>query len=378
MKLRRIVIALVVVGWSACSKQAVVDLTIDLDPGVDTSIVSTARSLQFDVSGAFTQSSTVALTQPFASNGQERIAIRAAGGGDVTLDVTALDALGTALLAGEARFTLRAGDTVAQELTLHVAPDLPDGGAPDDMAVADDMVVAGDMAATPVADLATADMAPSLCPTGVLLCDDFESGTISSTKWDNGTAQSNATVAIDNTRAHSGRYSLHLHTNVVNGGSATATIAETHTFTPSGATFWTRAFYYFPSNTSTLVANLFGATQNAAPNNDVALSIDHDALSIYNGFNSGSYVVSTTPKLPLDQWVCIEWEVYTGTPNQLHAWVNGQPVPALDLTQPTNPSPAIGIFTVGLGIYPPATSSTALDVWVDDVIFDHAPIGCVK
>jgi hypothetical protein len=367
MKLRSVVIALVFLGWSACSKQAVVDLTIDLDPAVPTSIVSAARSLQFDVSGAFTQSSTIALAHPLAGDGQERLAIRAAGGGNVTLDVTGLDASGTALLAGEARFTLRAGATTAQELTLHLAPVSPDGGAPNDLTV------------SPPADMATAaDMIPSLCPSGVLLCDDFESGTISTTTWDDGTTQSNATAAIDSTRAHSGRYSLHLHTGVVSSGSAVASIGETHTFTPPGATFWTRAFYYFPSNTSTLVANLFGATQNAAPYGDVALSIDHDALSIYNGFNSGTYVASTTPTLPLDQWVCIEWEVDTGTPNQLHAWVNGQAVPALDLTQPTNPTPPIGIFSIGVGIYPPSTSPIALDVWVDDVIFDHARIGCLK
>ena len=110
----------------------------------------------------------------------------------------------------------------------------------------------------------------------------------------------------------------------------------------------------------------------------MALAIDHDALSIYNGFNGGSYVASTTPLLPLDKWTCIEWEVDTGTPNQLHAWVDGQPVTALDLMQPTTAAQPIGLFSVGLGIFPPNTSPIALDAWVDDVIFDHAPIGCAK
>ena len=99
-------------------------------------------------------------------------------------------------------------------------------------------------------------------------------------------------------------------------------------------------------------ATLLDATQSGTPFNDVSLAIDHDALSIYNGFNGGSYVASTTPLLPLDSWVCIEWEVYTGTPNQLHAWINGQPVPALDLTQPTTATPAIGRFSIGLADLP--------------------------
>ncbi|HEX9101666.1 MAG TPA: hypothetical protein VF997_05660, partial [Polyangia bacterium] len=213
----------------------------------------------------------------------------------------------------------------------------------------------------------------------VLLCEDFESGAISATRWEGGTTQKNATATIDNTRAHRGQYSLHLHTNIVGtNGSAEATIAETHTLTPPGASFWARAFYYLPSNASTVAATIFDATQNASPFNNVSLGVDHDALSIYNSFNAGSYVASTTPKLPLDQWTCVEWQVDTGTPNQLHAWVNGQQVPALNLMQTTNPATPIGIFAVGFAIYPPDTSAIALDVWVDDIIFDHAPIGCAK
>ncbi len=372
MKPRLFLVALAL-ACGACSKQAVVDLTIDVDPAVPAAVVAAVRSLRFDVGGLFTQSSTVALTQPFASHGQERLAVRAATGGDVTLDVSALDDAGAALLVGETQFTLRVGVTGAQAVTLYASDSSPDGGAPPDLGGAPDL------ATSPPGDLAVADMAPVVCPTNVLLCEDFESGAISPTKWDNGTTQKNGTVTVDNTRAHRGQYSLHLHSNIVaSSGSAEATIAETHTFTPPGATFWARAFYYFPSNTSSVAGTLFDATQNASPYNDVTLSLDHDALAIYNALNGGSYVASTTPLLPLDQWVCIEWEVYTGSPNQLHAWVNGQAVTMLDLTQTTNPSTPIGIFSVGFAIYPPDTSPIALDLWVDDIIFDHAPIGCAK
>ncbi|MCU1278268.1 MAG: secreted hydrolase, partial [bacterium] len=214
---------------------------------------------------------------------------------------------------------------------------------------------------------------------GVLLCDGFESVNVSASLWDNGVTQTNASFTVDQTHAHRGQYALHVHTSVVaSAGSAEATIAEAHTFSPPGATFWVRAFYYFPSNASAAAATLLDATQKATPNNDVSLAIDHDALSIYNAFNGGSYVASTTPLIPLDAWVCIEWQVDTGTPNQLHAWINGQPVTALDLMQPTTAAQPIGLLSVGLGIFPPNTSSIALDAWVDDVIFDHAPIGCAK
>lgn len=147
----------------------------------------------------------------------------------------------------------------------------------------------------------------------MLSCDRFEGSSVSATRWNDGTTQTNATVTVDRTHVHRGQHALHVHANAVTAnGSAEATIGETHTFSPAGATFWVRAFYYFPSAMSTVTA----------------LAIDHDALSIYNAFNGGSYVASTTPLVPLDSWVCIEWEVYTGTPNALHAWINGQPVPA--------------------------------------------------
>jgi hypothetical protein len=372
---RASIAALVLVAASCgCSHEAVVDLTIIVDPSVPAAVVAEVRSIELDVSGLFTHMQNDPLSRPFAAGGTERIVIRSPIGGDVTLDVAALDEAGTALLTGETTFTLRTGATSAQSVTVTLATSGADGG------VDSDLGAVADLAVPPNADLAVApDLGTVVCPSGVLLCDGFESGTVSGILWDYGVTQSNASVTVDQTHVHRGQYALHVHTNIVaSSGSAEATVAESHTFSPPGATFWARAFYYLPSSWSTSVATLLDASQKATPFNDVSLAIDHDALSIYNAFNGGSYVASTTPLLALDKWVCIEWEVDTGTPNQLHAWVDGQPVTALDLMQPTTAAQPIGVFSVGLGIFPPNTSPIALDAWVDDVIFDHAPIGCAK
>ena len=360
-----------------CSHDAVVDLTIAVDPSVTAGVVASVRSLELDVAGVVTAMQNDPLTRPFAPGGTERVVIRSVIGGDVTLDVFARDDAGTALLSGTTTFTLHTGATTTASVTLGLAANNgDDGGVAPDLGAPADLGAAADLATTPGADLAGG---PVVCPANVLLCDGFEGGSVSAALWDDGATQTNASVTVDNTHVHRGQHALHVHTNVVaTNGSAEATIGETHTFSPPGATFWARAFYYLPSATSMATATLLDATQKATPYNDVALAIDHDALSIYNGFNGGSYVASTTPLLPLDSWVCIEWEVYTGTPNQLHAWVNGQPVPALDLTQPTTAAQAIGRFSLGLAMYPPNTSPIALDAWIDDVIFDSAPIGCSK
>ncbi len=331
-------------AWCGCSHEAVVDLTIHVDPSVPDSVVAQVRSVELDVSGLFTNMRNAPLTQPFAPGGSERVVIRSPIDGDVTLAVAGLDDTRTPLVAGTTTFTLRTGATSAQSVTLQLA----------------------------------SRSGPVVCPSDVLLCDGFEGGSVSTTSWDDGATQTNGSVTVDQTHVHRGQYALHVHTNAVASGSAEASIGETHTFTPPGASFWVRAFYYFPSNASTATATLLDATQKTTPFDDVALAIDHDALSIYNGFNGGSYVASSTPLLPLDTWVCLEWQVYTGAPNQLHAWVDGQPVAALDSMQPTTAAQPIGRFSVGMGIYPPNTSPMALDAWIDDVIFDHAPIGCAR
>jgi hypothetical protein len=354
-----------------CSHEAVVDLTIAVDPSVPAGVVASVRSLELDVGGVVTAMQNDPLTRPFAPGGTERVVIRSVTAGNVTLEVSARDDAGTELLAGATTFTLHTGATSAAAVTLG----LP-ANSGDDAGVAPDLGVAADLATPATADLA---VGPVVCPTNVLLCDGFEGSSVSTALWNDGVTQTNGSVTVDTTHVHRGQHALHVHTNVVaTNGSAEATIGETHTFSPPGATFWARAFYYFPSATSMATATLLDATQASTPFNDVSLAIDHDALSIYNAFNGGSYVASTTPLLPLDSWVCIEWEVYTGSPNQLHAWINGQPVPALDLTQPTTAATPIGRFSVGLAIYPPNTSPIALDAWVDDVIFDSAPIGCAK
>src|SRR5205807_630991 len=104
-----------------------------------------------------------------------------------------------------------------------------------------------------------------------------------------------------------------------------------------------------------------------------------DALSIFDGFVSPSvYTTSTMPKVPLDTWTCLEWQVDTGTPNQMHAWVDGVQVGQLDLMEATTGTPQIASIFFGLAMYPPNSTAVGVDAWIDDIIFDRSRIGCTK
>jgi hypothetical protein len=374
-------LAIVLCGACACAcsgGDGILDVTIALDASVSDATVARLRTLEISVSGLDVKTVTDPLAQPFASNRQERLFVYSPASGAGTLQVIARDATGAPLLSGESAFSVEAGQESPVTVTL-----TPIGVQPGDLAgldLAGVDLASHDLAAADLAgvDLASTDLAMVPCPSGVLLCDGFESGTIDPLIWDQGTTTTLGTVAPDMTRAHRGQWSLHLHLNAVaSGGTGIATVGELHTFNPPGKTFYIRGWYYFQPAASTAVATLFDASQ-VGGGSGVSLAIDHDGLSIYDGFNANNYVASTTPKVPLGAWTCLEWEVDTATPNQMHAWLDGTQVTQLDLTESTTNANPIASLDVGLAIYPPNVATGALDVWLDDVIVDSAPIGCAK
>jgi hypothetical protein len=371
MKRALIVAILVLAG---CGGDGIVDLTIAVAPSVSNTELAQVRSLTLDLTGIQTATVRDPLSRPFA-NRTERLVVRSHGGGVVMLGITARDGAGAAMLFGSTSLTIKPGKEIAQTVTLSQVAAMPDGGI--DLAGADLNMV--DQAGR---DLVTVppDLLSPGCPPDVLLCDGFETGTIDSFRWDVSAAPSGGAISLDNTRAHRGTWSLHAHLDpVASGATATANIGEIHTFTPPGASFFVRGWFYFPSATSTATATVIDSGQDAPPYKSLSLATDHDALSIYDNFaNPAVYTASTTPKLPLDTWTCIEWQVDTGTPNQIHVSVDGVAVTQLDLMVATRGTPEIGAIYFGLSMYPPNTTATAVDAWIDDIIFDRNAIGCSK
>lgn len=224
-------------------------------------------------------------------------------------------------------------------------------------------------------DLLGADLLlPSPCGNAALFCDDFESGGIERGRWPV-IVQHSGTVSVDGTRAHRGSYSIHAHTD----GSAVnqlaqAWLGETATF-PS-TRLYLRAYLFVPSPASTAPADVLRGLQTPSPYQGLRLRLDADGtFSGYNDIGGPKTITTSTTKMPLDSWACIEWEIVFGASGQTRLWVNGTEVTALAGLQNTVASPAIDQLRLGVMAY---MDGGPHDVWIDDVMIDPNPIGCAK
>ncbi len=215
---------------------------------------------------------------------------------------------------------------------------------------------------------------------GVILCEDFEQP-LNTAVWV--TSGSGGPGVRDTTRSHSGTTSLHLATNAINnvGGSYGVGIEETETFanTALAAGFYAREWIYVPS-TSTFAngMGLSGVQQAVSPwqGTDVQITSSGD-VSLVNYTGSGGYT-QTANALPRDAWVCLEWQmVYGATKGSTTLWISG--TQAASLTNvPTQPSPPYGTLFVEAAFYQVSVAQPAVEIWVDDVIVDSQPVGCLK
>jgi hypothetical protein len=250
------------------------------------------------------------------------------------------------------------------------------GGVPGDMAVTlDDMghVVPVDLAAP--GDLAAPppDLAPavSLCPGTFLLCDGFESGTISSAVWN--TVTQNGTITVDSTRAFRGTRSL----KASNGaGGGTAVVFETGTFAAGKAPshFFTRAFVLVPSGFAPTPAAIFAAEQTGSPFHQINVQLDSGGFSSFDTLQPtpGTLGPVSSPAMPKDRWVCLEWEVdvINGVVN---LWVDGTKEGTLSTTgQQLNSTPAVGELVFG------QIASATGDVWLDEIAVDSTRVTCAR
>ncbi len=85
-------------------------------------------------------------------------------------------------------------------------------------------------------------------------------------------------------------------------------------------------------------------------------------------------MLELTSGLPADigRWVCIEWLV---TPGSMTMWIDDAIVSGLDDVAWTTPASA---NRVSLGLQYTSGDAAPIDLWLDEVIVDSAPIGCTK
>jgi hypothetical protein len=228
---------------------------------------------------------------------------------------------------------------------------------------------------------------------GVMLCEDFESGTLDTATW----KVSGTTPVIDTVQAARGSHALHIHMNgaTTNGASY---IKETKTFPALAGTYYARAFVYFAhlptaasmtyahwtafaSTTSIGEIRISGQFQNGKNLFGVGTDSGSNASGTGDWTNSDKDPNNLPRTVPTGEWECIEWE-HDSTDDITKVWWDGVEHPSLDTTASihggnTNPFAIPDLTGAWFGWQEYQASTEEFELWVDEIAVDAQRIGCV-
>jgi hypothetical protein len=353
--------------------------TVLFDGSIGATDLMRVSALQVSVTGDENYSGTEAL-QNGALRTERFIYRPRPSSRSLLMAVAAVDAQGNVLASGESGFiSLSSNGSVPANILLHAGP-LPDGGFPNvDGFPNSDAYVPHDLRMVDAAG------GQSLCPelggdTSVLACYGFE--TASDIQSD--PLVVNGTVALDTSRYFRGASSLLLKTTAaapdasapeawaVSSYSVSTTLAELHvrafiyahgSLTQSTPLFDFTSYIYQPGVTLGLAAN-------------GALSATIDDLEGPNNTLASPIVLTSATKLPTDTWTCLELVLAPSniTGGRIEVFMNEAHLTDLDYNGPTE-----GMY----GIHGPSLllnfgTAQTFEVWMDEVIFATAQVGCEK
>lgn len=226
---------------------------------------------------------------------------------------------------------------------------------------------------------------------GLLLCEDFESGTLDAATW----TSVGTKPTIDGVQHARGQKALH----IALGANGASYIKETRTFPVANNSYWGRMFVYFktlPGAPLTYSHWTFAAASGTGVSGEIRLG-----GQLQNGKNrfgvgtdnrtdasgTGDWTTSDNdPKgaplpVPTGEWICIEWQ-HKGDTNETRFFWDGVEHPSLHTTESVhggnaNPFvlPQFRALWVGWQEYQVASQS--FELWVDEVGVDGGRIGCV-
>jgi hypothetical protein len=217
---------------------------------------------------------------------------------------------------------------------------------------------------------------PSSCPSSnAVFCDGFEMTDIDSWWAQDVTS---GTAAIDPTRAYRGRSSLHLHSDPVAAGSmAREDLFERTAETTFSRSYFLRAFLYLASPAPVETVPLMTIEYNAGSYPGVSVAIAQGQLLLINAANAPFSTLSQT-SLPTDRWICLEWEVEQDTSGAMQVLLDGTEVPELSVHQNTLASSPFNQIDISLMQSDVPEAEPAHDLWFDELVVDHQPIGCAE
>jgi hypothetical protein len=184
---------------------------------------------------------------------------------------------------------------------------------------------------------------------------------------------SNGNVSIDPNRVHRGNYSLHVSTNAITG-SASADASVFETVAVPLPELYVRVFAFVPSGFDPAQVAIIVADQASGAHRGVRLNLEKGAFGTVNSVPATTVTLtSTTPLVPTNGWVCLEWHIRAAASGFTEPSVNGITATALTGTQSLAISPTLG--EIGIGLIA-SGNSAARDLWIDDVAVGSGPVGC--
>ncbi|HEX3597468.1 MAG TPA: hypothetical protein VHU80_20310 [Polyangiaceae bacterium] len=228
---------------------------------------------------------------------------------------------------------------------------------------------------------------------GTELCDDFESGHIDGAKWQMPKPSSGVSVTLDDSRAHGGKYSVHVHG--VAGQINNGVLAETVSFPAQNNSFYARIFAYFLPDLPAAPGGDFhtgfivGSGKNDLGDVQAGMGLiggekQFLGYSIFYGAPSYEFGPWANTKVVPGEWLCLElWENGSSPDTEIRkVWVDDKELTELEsdsaraagTDHPNHRSPKFDRVTVGLWEFHPSPALT--DMWVDDVRVSASKIGC--
>ncbi len=231
---------------------------------------------------------------------------------------------------------------------------------------------------------------------GLLLCEDFESGTLDKTTW---TVQGMAPT-IDGMQSARGAKALHISVP----GNGASYIKETKTFPAPNNTYWGRAFVYFNQLPKpdvdagfTYAHWTFAAGVGTGVKGEIRLSGQLQAAGNIFGVGTdstpaeagtGDWTTSDNDPagapvpVPTKSWLCIEW-LHNGQTNQTRFFWDATEHTSLHTTamkhggNQANPYLMPNFTEAWIGWQEYQTTTEPFELWVDEIGIDSARIGCV-
>ncbi len=247
-----------------------------------------------------------------------------------------------------------------------------------------------------------------------LFCDDFETATAGqapAAPWM--VSQTNATVAVDTTRAFRGTQSVKASTVPTTGGMPTYKrgfigLAGAPVIPLPGQRVYGRMMFYLESAPTTNVHWTFVDGTGLVPGQDYSatyryggqlpvnedgmfkgnqLMANYDTTDYYatpsRGPQTDCYRHANGVVVPVGRWACAEW-FFDGEANQMRFWLDGAELTDIQIdqtgtgcvAQPAEyvwQAPVFSRINVGWESY---QADDARSLWIDDVVFSEQQVGC--